>query len=80
MTDAATKSKAGDRVFILPPHPWNGHAGELIAYETYGLGWKGWRVKLDGNCGECYAKPEEMMMNQPRIEKITFMSRKRVKR
>ena len=26
-----------------------------IAFEKYGLGWMGWRVKLDGNCGECYA-------------------------
>lgn len=52
--------KSGDRVFILSGHPWGGHAGNLIAYENYGLGWLGWRVKLDGWNGECYANPEEL--------------------
>jgi hypothetical protein len=62
MSDRERKElKAGDRVFILPPHPWATHAGELIVYETYGLGWQGWRVKLDGNCGECYVKADEVM-------------------
>lgn len=57
--------KPGDRVFIVgPKHPWLGRAGELIAFETYGLGWQGWRVKLDENCGECYARPEELVDSQ----------------
>lgn len=52
--------KPGDRVFILAGHPWEGHAGNLIAYEPYGLGWVGWRVALDGWNGQCYASPEQL--------------------
>lgn len=52
--------KEGDRVFVLQDHPWAGRAGVLIAYEMYGLGWHGWRVKLDGNCGECYANIDQL--------------------
>jgi hypothetical protein len=51
----------GDRVMVIGDHPWATHAGTLIAYERYGLGWRGWRVKLDGNCGECYASESEML-------------------
>jgi hypothetical protein len=38
----------------LDDHPWAGNIGSLIAYEKYGLGWFGWRVKLDSG-QECYA-------------------------
>lgn len=51
----------GDRVTIAKGHPWGGSAGKLIAYETYGLGWKGWRVQLDEPYGhECYANPAQL--------------------
>lgn len=49
----------GDRVFILQPHPWGGCAGELIAYEKYGLGWMGWRVRMDNDM-QCYANPGDL--------------------
>jgi hypothetical protein len=52
--------KQGDRVVIRPMHPWFGRAGELVAWEKYGLGWWGWRVLMDGNCGECYAAEKEL--------------------
>ena len=45
---------AGDEVKIIGAHPWSGERGSLIAFEEYGLGWKGWRVALD-NGTECYA-------------------------
>lgn len=51
---------SGDRVFVVGNHPWAGRAGELIGYEKYGLGWMGWRVALDGNCGECYANGSQL--------------------
>lgn len=51
----------GDRVFIQDgTHPWSGHAGITLAYERYGLGWTGWRIRLDGNCGECYANASQL--------------------
>ena len=51
----------GARVFIKDSnHPWGSHAGELVAFEKYGLGWTGWRIKLDGNCGECYANSDQL--------------------
>lgn len=55
--------KSGARVFVIGDHPWSGHAGTLIAFEPYGpavFGWSGWRVKLDCNCGECYARPSDL--------------------
>ena len=54
--------KDGDRVFIVGKgHPWKGKAGNLIAYEKYGLGWMGWRVELDDPFGqECYARTEDL--------------------
>jgi len=72
--------KPGDRVFVIgPEHPWNSHAGELIAFETYGLGWTGWRVMLDGNCGECYANADELM-GPGRVESIRMSGSRRTKR
>ena len=76
--------KPGDRVFITGPnHPWKGHAGELVAYEQYGPGqglkWWGWRVKLDGNCGECYAN-EGDLMGPGRVDSIKVTMRPRRKR
>lgn len=57
----ATLLTEGDRVKIAAGHPWGGHSGQLIAYETYGLGWKGWRVRLDEPDGhECYANPNAL--------------------
>jgi hypothetical protein len=53
--------KAGDRVVVVGKHPWATHAGTLVAWEKYGLGWLGWRVALDGNCGECYAATHELL-------------------
>lgn len=49
----------GARVSITDPaHPWTGYSGEIVSeMETYGLGWKGQRVKLDGNCGEAFVDP-----------------------
>lgn len=69
--------KPGDRVFITnQKHPWIGHGGELVAYEKYGLGWMGWRVRLDGNCGECYAKPDDFM-GPGRVDSIRMTTRRR---
>lgn len=55
----------GDRVLIKKKgHPWNGQAGELLAYEQYGppsLKMEGWRVALD-NSVSTYAKQEEMVL------------------
>jgi hypothetical protein len=45
----------GDTVKVTGgSHPWFGERGTLVAFEEYGLGWKGWRVALD-NGAECYA-------------------------
>jgi hypothetical protein len=60
---------------VIGGHPWAGHAGTLIAYEKYGLGWYGWRVKLDENCGECYAREDELSV--PRVDSIKITYRKR---
>jgi hypothetical protein len=69
--------KPGDRVFITgPKHPYLSHAGELIAFEKYGLGWTGWRVKLDGNHGETYADPDELM-GPGRVDSIRMTGRRR---
>ena len=72
-----TTLKPGDRIFITSQtHPWAGSAGELVAYETYGLGWTGWRIKLDGNCGECYANPDEFM-GPGRVDSIRMVGQRR---
>lgn len=72
--------KPGDRVFIHgKDHPWQGYAGELVAYEPYRpaeFGWHGWRIKLDGNNGSCYARPEEMLMGKPRVDSIRYTARR----
>ncbi len=52
--------KPGTRVVITRKgHCWHGQAGELVAEETYGLGWKGWRTKLD-NGFETYVTEKEV--------------------
>ncbi len=65
-----SKFKPGDRVWINgPKHPWHGHVGTLVAFEPYGpalFGWKGWRVKLDCEYGECYAKEAEITKEKRR--------------
>ena len=77
--------KPGDRVFITGyDHPWKGKTGELIAFETYGPGppplkWTGWRVKLDGWDGECYANASELM-GPGRVDRITMKGSRRRKR
>ena len=72
--------KPGDRVFIHGQgHPNQTHAGELIAFETYGLGWTGWRIKLDGNHGETYANEDELM-GPGRVDSIKMTGYRRVVR
>ena len=55
--------KIGDAVFITDQkHPWIGKFGRVISgIETYGLGWKGNRVELEGNHGETYVTREQVM-------------------
>ena len=67
--------KGGDRVMVIGSHPWAGHAGTLVAFEKYGFGWTGWLVKLDENCGECYANEDQLAV--PRVDSIRFTYRKR---
>lgn len=74
--------KIGDRVFITDPkHPWHSKAGEVVsALETYGLGWKGHRVRIDETCGqEAYVNPEQVM-GPGRVTKMTITMRKVRKR
>jgi len=54
MPNEPTRLADGDEVKIVGPHPWSGEHGTLVAFEEYGLGWKGWRVALE-NGAECYA-------------------------
>jgi hypothetical protein len=74
--------KPGDRVFIKSQsHPWVGYAGELIAFEEYGPGppplrWTGWRIKLDGWNGECYANADELM-GPGRVDSIKMTGRRK---
>lgn len=51
----------GDRVVLAPGHPQEGRGGVLVAYERFGLSSLLWRVALDRNTGECYAKDRELM-------------------
>jgi len=52
--------KSGDRVFITNrDHPWFEQAGTLVSFETYGLGWTGWRTNLD-NGFNTYVKAGEV--------------------
>ena len=69
--------KAGDRVWITrQTHPWFQRAGTLIAWEPYGLGWAGWRTKLDGNDGETYVTAEDVM-GPGSVTSMTMTTRKR---
>lgn len=70
--------KAGDRVFITDQkHPWIGRAGELIAYEKYGLGWMGWRMKLDEPYGQETYVNADQVMGPGRVDSIRITTRKR---
>ena len=60
MVRESSRLQPGDRVVLKAGHPWETHAGTLVKYERYGLGWMGWRVLLDGNGGECYANAEHL--------------------
>ena len=66
--------KAGDRVMVVGNHPWAGHAGTLVAWENHPMGGQCWRVKLDGNCGECYANEDQL--RTPRVDSIRITYRK----
>ena len=73
--------KIGDRVFITDQkHPWIGHAGEVVSgEEIYGLGWRGFRVKIDGTCGqECFVR-QDQVMGPGRVDRMTFTSKRRRK-
>ena len=74
--------KIGDRVFITDQsHPWNSHSGEVVSgEEAYGLGWKGYRVKVDGTCGqECYVR-ENQVLGLGRVDKMTLTVRRTKRR
>ena len=70
--------KIGDPVFINDKsHPWHSHFGEVISdEETYGLGWKGYRVKLADNCGETYVTPDQVM-GPGRVDSMTYTMRRK---
>ena len=57
--DEQLSLKPGDEVLILKGHPWAGETGTLIAHETYGLGWLGWKVRLNHG-QECYVQPNKL--------------------
>lgn len=70
----ATVLSPGDRVFITDPsHPWVGRAAEIISGEVlYGLGWKGYRARVDETCGmETYVRPDQVM-GPGRVDKMTM--------
>lgn len=72
--------KPGDRVFITDKaHEWLGHGGEVVSgEETYGLNWKGYRVRLDGTCGhETYVRPDQVM-GPGKVTKMTITTRRRI--
>jgi len=73
------KLKIGDPVFIIDQsHPWLGKFGEVVSdEETYGLGWKGYRVKLDNTCcHECYVRADQVM-GPGRIDSIRLTGKRR---
>ena len=70
--------KIGDRVWINDPkHPWVDHGATVTSEEeTYGLGWKGYRVKVDETCGqECYVRQDQVLI--PRVDKMVITYRRR---
>ena len=70
--------KIGDRVFITDQkHPWVAHAGTVVSdEEIYGLGWRGYRVKVDETCGqECYVRADQVM-GPGRVDKMTVTCRR----
>jgi hypothetical protein len=55
----------GSRVFISDyDHPWAGYSGVVISgVETYGLGWTGQRVEVDGSGGhQTYVQPHQLQL------------------
>jgi hypothetical protein len=71
--------KAGDRVFITDQsHPWLGHAGITEVFETYGLGWTGWRTKLDN--GMSTYVTDGQVMGPGRVDSIRMTGRRRRRR
>jgi hypothetical protein len=56
----------GDRVIVLKGHPHASAVAKLIAYETYGMGWKGWRAKREDDGTEFYAKPDGLRVVERR--------------
>ena len=58
----AAELRPGQRVVIVGTHPHTGAIGQLCAYETYGLGWKGWRVLREDGHGEFYADPTNIRL------------------
>jgi hypothetical protein len=74
----AKNMKPGDPVFITDQsHPWCSHFGTVISgEETYGLGWKGYRVQLADNCGETYVRPDQTM-GPGRVDSMTMTTRRR---
>jgi hypothetical protein len=75
----STALKIGDRVFVTDQtHPWLGKAGEVISgEETYGLGWKGYRVKIDGTCGQETYVQANQVMGPGRVDRVTITMRRR---
>ena len=58
-----------------PAHPWHTFAGEIVSGpEKFGLGWVGQRIKLDGNHGEAFIRPEQTdwkrKPGRPRVIKV----------
>jgi hypothetical protein len=52
---------AAPDVWHIGKTPWYSRAGELVAHEKYGLGWMGWRIRLDEPFGqECYANQSQL--------------------
>jgi len=71
--------KIGDRIFITDQkHPWIGHGGEVVSdEEIYGLGWRGFRVKIDDTCGhETYVRRDQIM-ETGRVDRMTITTRTR---
>lgn len=69
----------GVRATITDPvHPWHTFAGEIVSGpEKFGLGWVGQRIKLDGNHGEAFIRPEQTdwkrKPGRPRVIKVSAL-------